>query len=177
MQLSACRSQADKSTLPLIVDIFDPVRMAPSALDVLISVDVRRPMPRVSLSLDERVGYPHERSVAAHAPPQVKTHAVDLRSGYPLDDTPVRTTTSRFQRQVLDLVPDVSVGPMKKAEDSDLEMRPEYDFSKGVRGKYAKQYAEESNVVVLDPDVAAEFKTSKAVNEALRKQIAEQRGA
>jgi len=66
---------------------------------------------------------------------------------------------------------------MKKAEDSDLEMRPEYDFSKGVRGKYAKQYAEESNVVVLDPDVAAEFKTSKAVNEALRKQIAEQRGA
>jgi len=48
------------------------------------------------------------------------------------------------------------------------EMLPEYDFSKGVRGKYAKQYAEESNVVVLSPDVAKVFRTSESVNEALR---------
>jgi hypothetical protein len=34
-------------------------------------------------------------------------------------------------------------------------MRGEYDFSKGVRGKYAKAYARGSNIVVLDPDVAA----------------------
>ena len=56
----------------------------------------------------------------------------------------------------------------KKDDDSDLEMRPQYDFSKGVRGKYAERYREGSNVVVLDPDVAELFKTSEAVNEALR---------
>ncbi len=48
-------------------------------------------------------------------------------------------------------------------------MRSEYDFSKGVRGKYAGQYSEGSNVVVLDPDVAAAFPDAKAVNDALRK--------
>jgi hypothetical protein len=52
---------------------------------------------------------------------------------------------------------------------ADDTMRAEYDFSKGVRGKYADRYAEGSNVVVLDPDVAKLFKTSEAVNEALRK--------
>lgn len=49
------------------------------------------------------------------------------------------------------------------------EMRAEYDFSKGVRGKYAARYQEGSNVVVLDPDVAAAFPDAKAVNDALRK--------
>ena len=47
-------------------------------------------------------------------------------------------------------------------------MRDEYDFSKGVRGKYAGRFAEGSNVIVLDPDVAAVFGDGKAVNEALR---------
>jgi hypothetical protein len=57
---------------------------------------------------------------------------------------------------------------MKKAEAEVDEMRVEYDFSKGVRGKYAKQYAEGTNVVVLDPDVVREFPTAESVNEALR---------
>ena len=48
------------------------------------------------------------------------------------------------------------------------DMRPEYDFSKGVRGKYAARFAEGTNVVVLDPDVADIFPTSTSVNEALR---------
>ena len=48
------------------------------------------------------------------------------------------------------------------------EMRPEYDFSNAVRGKYYKRVIKDSNVVVLEPDVAAIFGTSKAVNEALR---------
>jgi len=48
------------------------------------------------------------------------------------------------------------------------DMLPEYDFSKGVRGKYAKRYAEGSNVVVLSPDVAKIFRTSESVNKALR---------
>ncbi|TDJ66123.1 MAG: hypothetical protein E2O39_17000 [Planctomycetota bacterium] len=51
--------------------------------------------------------------------------------------------------------------------DSD-DMREEYDFSDGVRGKYAARFAEGSNVVVLDPDVADLFTDSKSVNEALR---------
>ena len=54
-----------------------------------------------------------------------------------------------------------------KAKPSD-EMRDHYDFSGGVRGKYAARYAEGSNVVVLAPDVAEVFPDSVAVNEALR---------
>jgi hypothetical protein len=47
-------------------------------------------------------------------------------------------------------------------------MRPEYDFSKGVRGKHAARYAAGTNVVILEPDVAAEFRTAEEVNETLR---------
>lgn len=47
-------------------------------------------------------------------------------------------------------------------------MAAEYDFSKGVRGKYARQYAEGSNVVVLDPDVASQFPNAASVNDVLR---------
>lgn len=56
----------------------------------------------------------------------------------------------------------------KKAAVVRDEMRPEYDFSNGVRGKYAARYAEGTNVVLLAPDVAAEFPTADAVNKALR---------
>lgn len=54
---------------------------------------------------------------------------------------------------------------MSKPED---DLRDDYDFSGGVRGKYAQRFAEGTNVVVLDPDVAETFKTSEEVNEALR---------
>ena len=47
-------------------------------------------------------------------------------------------------------------------------MRPEYDFSKAVRGVRAARYAEGTNVVLLDPDVAKIFPDTRAVNEALR---------
>ncbi len=47
-------------------------------------------------------------------------------------------------------------------------MLNEYDFSKGVRGKYAKRYAQGTNVVILSPDVAQVFPDSESVNEALR---------
>lgn len=57
---------------------------------------------------------------------------------------------------------------MSKADDSD-DLEEEYDFSRGVRGKYAARYAAGTNVVVLDPDVARRFKTSEEVNDALRK--------
>ena len=47
-------------------------------------------------------------------------------------------------------------------------MRAHYDFSGGVRGKYAKRFTEGANVVVLDPDVAKVFPDGRAVNETLR---------
>jgi hypothetical protein len=48
------------------------------------------------------------------------------------------------------------------------EIRSEYEFSKGVRGKYAHRFAEGTNIVKLEPDVARVFRTSASVNRALR---------
>jgi hypothetical protein len=48
------------------------------------------------------------------------------------------------------------------------EMLPEYDFSGGVRGKYAGCFAKDTIMVVLDPDVAELFPDPKSVNKALR---------
>jgi hypothetical protein len=56
----------------------------------------------------------------------------------------------------------------KKARDKNKEMLREYDFSKGVRGKYTRRYARGSNVVVLEPDVAKVFPNAEAVNSSLR---------
>jgi len=56
-----------------------------------------------------------------------------------------------------------------RPEDDDL--RPEYDFSSmkgGVRGKYVTRLRKGSNLVLLDPEVAAAFPSAEAVNEALR---------
>lgn len=54
-------------------------------------------------------------------------------------------------------------------------MREEYDFSRGVRGKYADRFEEGSNVVVLDPDVATAFTTPQEVNDALRAELEKRR--
>ena len=48
------------------------------------------------------------------------------------------------------------------------ELRPEYDFSRGVRGKHHAAYKAGTNVVLLDPDVARAFPDSSSVNTALR---------
>ena len=72
---------------------------------------------------------------------------------------------------------------MKRVEaEPEDDMRPEYDFSelKGrVRGKYVERYREGTNLVLLDPDVAAAFPDAKAVNEALRllMDVAQRQGA
>lgn len=47
-------------------------------------------------------------------------------------------------------------------------MRDEYDFSRGVRGKHAQRYAQGTNVVVLEADVAKLFPNAGAVNDSLR---------
>lgn len=51
------------------------------------------------------------------------------------------------------------------------EMRDEYDFSRGVRGKFFQEYTKGTNVILLDPDVAEFFPDSETVNQALRKLI------
>ena len=57
---------------------------------------------------------------------------------------------------------------MKKQNRNNLEMQSDYDFSAGVRGKYARRYAQGTNVVVLEPDVARAFPNAEAVNSSLR---------
>ena len=57
---------------------------------------------------------------------------------------------------------------MKKKTRSDPDMLEEYDFTGGVRGKYANRYAQGTNVVVIDPDVAEYFPDHESVNESLR---------
>jgi hypothetical protein len=61
---------------------------------------------------------------------------------------------------------------MKKAKSQEEDdVRSEYsrsDFGKMVRGKYAARIAKESNIIVLDEDVAKSFPNDLAVNDALR---------
>jgi hypothetical protein len=59
---------------------------------------------------------------------------------------------------------------MSKAKErtANADMRPEYDFSGGVRGKYYRRFQKGTNVVLLEPDVSAAFPDSASVNEALR---------
>ena len=54
----------------------------------------------------------------------------------------------------------------KKLKDPD--MLEEYDFSKGIRGKYNSRYEKGCNIVVLDPAIADIFPDSESVNQALR---------
>jgi hypothetical protein len=51
------------------------------------------------------------------------------------------------------------------------ELLPEYDFTGAVRGKYYERYRQGTNVVLLDPDVAAIFRDSAAVNDTLRRLV------
>lgn len=55
-----------------------------------------------------------------------------------------------------------------KRMKNDPDMLEEYDFTGGVRGKYAKRYAAGTNVVVIDLDAAEYFPDHDSVNEALR---------
>lgn len=60
-------------------------------------------------------------------------------------------------------------GIYRHAEDTpDDEILPEYSLEGGVRGKYAQRYAQGTNLVLLDPDVAEVFTDAASVNRALR---------
>lgn len=57
---------------------------------------------------------------------------------------------------------------MNKVINDEDEMRPQYDFSGAVRGKHYKAYQQNTNVILLESDVAKVFKDSNSVNHALR---------
>jgi len=61
---------------------------------------------------------------------------------------------------------------MKKSEHpQNQDLRPEYDFGQmkgGIRGKYERRLREQSNIVLLEPDIAEAFPNDEAVNQALR---------
>ena len=52
--------------------------------------------------------------------------------------------------------------------NKDDEMRQEYDFSYGVRGKHFRAYQKGTNLIFLEPDIAEVFKDSGSVNQVLR---------
>jgi 3-dehydroquinate dehydratase len=60
------------------------------------------------------------------------------------------------------------MNPDPKAPEHEDGLRAEYDFTTGVRGAHHHAYLAGTNVVLLDPDVAAVFHDSVAVNDALR---------
>lgn len=60
-------------------------------------------------------------------------------------------------------------------EDTRDELREEYDFSEGVRGKYAARTSG-AVVVLLDPDIAQEFPDAISVNAALRELLKQRSG-
>jgi hypothetical protein len=56
------------------------------------------------------------------------------------------------------------------------ELRPEYSeelIKSGVRGKYAKQYREGTNIALIDPDLHRIFPDSESVNRALREYLSQ----
>ena len=59
-----------------------------------------------------------------------------------------------------------------KADNGDIPVLTREQLGKGVRGKYLRQYAEGSNVVVLRPEIHKAFPTSEAVNQALEHLLA-----
>lgn len=57
---------------------------------------------------------------------------------------------------------------LESKNSTEGEMREEYDIRGGVRGKYYERFRQGTNIVRLEPDVAAVFSSSERVNRALR---------
>lgn len=62
--------------------------------------------------------------------------------------------------------------------NSNEGLEKEYDLKslgKGVKGKYFEQYQQGTNVVVIDPELSKAFPNARAVNDALRKALENQK--
>jgi uncharacterized DUF497 family protein len=80
---------------------------------------------------------------------------------------------SAFESSRRERSPEEKEKPMNQGKSKvGGDLRPEYDLSEllknGVRGKYAKRYHADSNIVLLEPEIRRAFRSEKAVNDALR---------
>jgi hypothetical protein len=78
-------------------------------------------------------------------------------------------------RGALTIASDVAVNRASRTRrTAQDDLRPEYDFdySKAKANPYAARLSGAAVTIVLDPDVAAVFRTSEAVNEVLRSAVA-----
>jgi hypothetical protein len=57
---------------------------------------------------------------------------------------------------------------MNNNEDDEMKSEYRFDYSKARPNRFAEKYQEMRRTVVLDKDVAEDFPSSEAVNEALR---------
>ncbi|MFN8487565.1 MAG: hypothetical protein U0350_08245 [Caldilineaceae bacterium] len=57
---------------------------------------------------------------------------------------------------------------LKTTKTDELNEHYDFDYSKAKPNRFAARLAQAQVMVVLDPDIAAIFPTSEAVNEALR---------
>ena len=93
-----------------------------------------------------------------------------LNPGQRMDGTPVTPNEHNLARRFVTL--DNTYADSVTSDDGHIWTSsgygPEYDLRGGVRGKYYKQSKEWTNVVLLEPDVAARFPDSESVNQALR---------
>lgn len=99
------------------------------------------------------------------------TIATDVSSSYLTQ----RMLMIAFASSAREVQPLESGEPMKKVNDvaAGDDMRDEYDFRGGVRGKYFERYRRGTNLVLLEPDLAKVFRDSEAVNRALRQFLSE----
>jgi len=81
---------------------------------------------------------------------------------------PARTRSGSSARASQPREREETMSRKPKAKPSTDEMRAEYDFSRGVRGKYYERYQKGTNLVLLEPDIAKAFPDSASVNKALR---------
>ena len=109
------------------------------------------------------------------APADERSVTIGRRSGGARSSWYIRIAPAESGSSAPGSPPGGSNVPTKKPSNPtpDDDMLRHYKFRGGVRGKYARAYAEGTNVVLLDPDVARAFPTAEAVNQALRELIAE----
>jgi biopolymer transport protein ExbD len=98
---------------------------------------------------------------------KIKSGDYELEIEGGVSNKQIEDRLSQFKEHSKDKDIDIEIVESNKED----ELRPEYDFSQmkgGVRGKYVDRYRNGTNLVLLDPDVAAAFPDAKAVNDALR---------
>ncbi|PYI98713.1 MAG: hypothetical protein DME98_03455 [Verrucomicrobia bacterium] len=128
----------------------------------------RRNLTKHGISFEESstvFGDPHSLTIPDPVHSKVEERFVTIGASHRGN---VHTERGDNMRIISARVADENDGVMKKVREKNNGMLREYDFSQGVRGKYARRYGRGTNVVVLEPDVAKAFPNAEAVNSSLR---------